>query len=262
MIDYSKSQDSEYNSSENRNNTQTSSQYKGILSNATNPSHIKNIEPEKFWLDDPKVLFTNGAYLKIIPTKNMTRIEVLNTLTRFFIYLIIIYLLIGANRRYMYIPIAGIIAILFLYFINKWHEPPKEDTVRSINIEEPFTQLNAEIYEIPTKNNPFMNVTMADLMDNRDRPSAGNVNNPIIQEQIEQAFDANLFTDVEDVFGRGNTQRQFYTTASTTIPNDQTSFAEWVYRGPETCKENQLNCLKYEDVRFSRFNPNIGRMIL
>jgi hypothetical protein len=65
---------------------------------------------------------------------------------------------------------------------------------------------------------------------------------------------------VDDLFNRNTSQRQFYTTPVTTIPNDQTGFARWLYKLPETCKENQSNCLKYEDIRFNRFNPNIDRM--
>ena len=57
--------------------------------------------------------------------------------------------------------------------------------------------------------------------------------------------------DVDDLFGRYNSQRQFYTMPSTTVPNDQKSFAEWLYKTPETCKENSL-CLKYEDNRYNK----------
>jgi len=56
-----------------------------------------------------------------------------------------------------------------------------------------------------------------------------------------------------------NKQRQFCTIPSTTIPNDQESFAHWLYASPETCKENQKNCLRYEDIRYSRSNPSIEK---
>ena len=232
---------------------------------------IKNLPPvpkpkpmidpiDKFWLEDPAVLFRNGAYYKIIPTKNMNRIQVLNALTRFFLYLGILYLLFGSDLSYMLIPIAGIIMILLLYLIQKWHQG------QILSTTEPFDPSPNEIVEpvglcqAPDKNNPFMNVTVDDLMENRNRPSACPVTNPTVRNQMEQAFNDNLFTDVEDVFDRKHSQRQFYTMPSTTIPNEQTEFAEWLYKAPETCKENQLNCLKYEDIRFNRFSPNIDRM--
>lgn len=222
------------------------------------PIPIENTEV-KFWLEDPAVLFRNNNYYKIIPTKEMNRIQVLNALSRFFLYLAVLYLLFGIDLSYMLIPIAGIIIVLLLYLIQKWH-------MGQILTTETFNENKNEIVgggglcQAPTKNNPFMNVTMADLMNNRTRPSACPVTNPTVRDQMAQAFDENLFTDVEDVFNRKHSQRQFYTTASTTIPNDQTGFAEWLYKAPETCKENQLNCLKYEDIRFNRFSPDIDRM--
>jgi len=216
---------------------------------------------DKFWLEDPGILFRNNNYYRIIPTGQMNKIQVLNALTRFFLYLAILYLLFGADRTYMYIPLVGIMAVLILYIIYKWQSNQTQQT-------EPFVESTNEIVEgvpggvcqAPDKNNPFMNVTMDDLMENRTRPTACPVTNPTVRNQIAQAWNNNLFTDVEDVFDRKHSQRQFYTMPSTTIPNDQTAFAKWLYEAPETCKENQLNCLKYEDIRFNRFNPNIDRM--
>ena len=51
----------------------------------------------------------------------------------------------------------------------------------------------------------------------------------------------NLYKDVSDIFSKNNSQRQFYTTPVTTIPNDQGSFADWLYKTPPTCKENNGN---------------------
>ncbi len=38
-------------------------------------------------------------------------------------------------------------------------------------------------------------------------------------------------------------QRNFYSMPSTTVPNDQTGFANWCYKLPKTCKEgNGVQC--------------------
>ena len=57
------------------------------------------------------------------------------------------------------------------------------------------------------------------------------------------------------MFGKLNSQRNFYTTPSTTIPNDRESFQKWLYNTPQTCKENQefCNSLNYENLRSNRF---------
>ena len=61
----------------------------------------------------------------------------------------------------------------------------------------------------------------------------------------------------------GSSQRQFFTMPWTEIVNDRDSFQKWLYLSPETCKQNQENCLNYEDLRSKRFvqvdenkNPN------
>ena len=52
-----------------------------------------------------------------------------------------------------------------------------------------------------------------------------------------------LFRDVNDLFGKNNSQRQFYTVPGNSIPNDQDTFAKWLYATPKTCKEgNGLQC--------------------
>lgn len=37
-----------------------------------------------------------------------------------------------------------------------------------------------------------------------------------------------------------------------TNTNDQSGFAHWLYEPAETCKENHLKCIKYEDPRFNK----------
>ena len=70
-------------------------------------------------------------------------------------------------------------------------------------------------------------------------------------QELEE-FNKNLFRDVNDLYEKENSQRTYYSTPSTTIPNDQKSFAEWCYGIPETCKTNQQKCLVYDDLRYSR----------
>ena len=65
----------------------------------------------------------------------------------------------------------------------------------------------------------------------------------MLKKDIEQNFNHNLYRDVSDLYGKSNSQRQYYTTPNTQIPNDQTSFAKWCYGTPATCKEgNNLQC--------------------
>lgn len=211
---------------------------------------------DPFWLEQPSILFWPDKYYQIFPNKNMSRMEILNALTRFFIYLAILCVLFVNQTEYLFIPFIGIIICLLLYIIQKNDKKSVvEDSVcRASNCNQ------IDQCQRPTTGNPFMNVTMAELMDNRDRSAACMATDKQINNEINENFQYNYFKDVDDVFDRQYNQRQFYTMPSTTIPNNQGAFARWLYKLPETCKENQLNCLKYEDVRFNRFNPNTDRM--
>jgi hypothetical protein len=219
---------------------------------------LAHIKP-KFWIEDPFNLFRADNYYKIIPTKHMNKIEVLNSLARFFFYLLGLFFLLGAKSEYMFIPIVAHIIIIVLFLFHKYskekrpHESPE-------NRKEDFSEIDGNVCQMPTNGNPFMNVTMADLMDNRNRPPACSVRNPLVKEEIDKKFNQDIIKDIEDIFDRDHSSRQFYTTPATTIPNDQTGFAKWLNDSPPTCKENQLNCLKYEDIRYTRFNPYVDRM--
>ena len=55
---------------------------------------------------------------------------------------------------------------------------------------------------------------------------------------LDDYFRVHWFSDPTDVFGKNQNQRQFITQPSTTVPNDQGSFANWLYKIPgKTCKE-------------------------
>jgi len=118
----------------------------------------------------------------------------------------------------------------------------------------------------PTVDNPFMNVTMKDYMNFDEngfvvnRPPACDPNDPEVKKMMDETFSNNLYRDVSDVFGKKNSQRNYFTMPWTTIPNKQDEFARWLYLSPKTCKEDQDYCLRYEDIRSKRFvMPNPER---
>ena len=82
-----------------------------------------------------------------------------------------------------------------------------------------------------------MNPSLADLTFNPDKPGACDVTNDKIKENIDNKFNRRIFKDVNDLFNNQSSQRQFYTVASTTIPNDQGGFADWLYNRGPSCKD-------------------------
>jgi hypothetical protein len=90
----------------------------------------------------------------------------------------------------------------------------------------------------PTSRNPFMNILLDDIKYNPSRPEASPVNHPAVSQTMDDFFRIQWFSDPTDVFGKTQNQRQFITQPSTTVPNDQGSFANWLYKIPgKTCKE-------------------------
>jgi len=101
----------------------------------------------------------------------------------------------------------------------------------------------------PTHDNPLMNPSVIEF-GNGDPPAACNANDDEIKDNIKVNFDHKLFRNVDDLWERTNSQRQFYTVSNTAIPNNAVEFAHWLYGGTKVCKTDQENCLRYDDVRF------------
>ena len=59
-----------------------------------------------------------------------------------------------------------------------------------------------------------------------------------------EMFRVQWYSDPTDVFGKTQSQRMFITQPVTTIPNDQGSYQDWLYKIPgKTCKEGgAANC--------------------
>ena len=64
-------------------------------------------------------------------------------------------------------------------------------------------------------------------------------------EDIKEKFNVNLYRDVSDLYGKNNSQRQYYTMPNTQIPNKQREFAELLYKTDKTCKEDGIKCASY-----------------
>jgi hypothetical protein len=93
-------------------------------------------------------------------------------------------------------------------------------------------------YTAPIANNPFMNVLVDEIKYNPTKPEAVSVSGVEVATGLDEFFRTEFNRDPTDVFGRSQSQRQFITMPATTIPNDQGSYQNWLYKIPgKTCKE-------------------------
>jgi hypothetical protein len=290
---------------------------------------------EKIWIEDPNILYEK--YYIIIPTKNMSRTEQLNTVTRFLLYFIILCILFDASQTVIIFLLIGIILIVVFYYIyisdpkgiqqdlisdaeksEKFFTSKSDDDLcigcnENLELNKPMVTLydsvkndifkgdkvpnvNFEVesgyidsdgnYKLgpnysdidyvdyvkkqkknkqkkvswekdqlyrkdtcrkPTVENPFANIAFSDYLDAEKLAEPCNADDPQVSNQMQNLYNSSIFRNLSDVWERENSQRMFYTTPIQTIPNNQTDFANWLYKTGPSCKENTEYCTYYQD---------------
>ena len=212
---------------------------------------------DPFWLNDIKILFQSNRIIEFIPTNDMTYDEKLNSIMRFSIYLSVLLFLYKGNYLIFYIPIFLGVFTYLLYDNNKKNELNKEHYNANINkqidnrIDRSVLGKSSNECQRPSYNNPLMNVLPTDIKYRPKRPPACFAYDGKISKEIDDKFNVNLYKDITDIYGKANSQRQYYTTPSTTIPNNQEAFSKWLYGTPPTCKQgNGEQCIAnvYENI--------------
>lgn len=174
---------------------------------------------ETFWLTDPAHLFTKETWVRFVPQDWMTVPEALNAIVRFAVYFsVILTLLTGKSEYILAVPVIALITV----FLNQMY--PETQTFKEAFGNKAGKETN------PTPSNPFMNVTLDEITGDPERPAAGNVLRPDIAESAANAFSktSDLFMDTSDRFDMMQASRAFYTTASTTTPNDLQGFQDFL----------------------------------
>ena len=213
---------------------------------------------DDFWYDKPSVLWDPNRFIEFFPNPDLSLAEKLNSLVRLSIYISIVLMIFFGNYLYIYIPI---VVIAFTYLIYKNYTPPKEknlqgyksyfnnnDEEKGIEGDQAQLETSLENFRMPNEectkpsiSNPFMNINL--ITDKRDKPPACQYyDDEKVAAEVEKDFEFNLYRDVSDLYNKRNSQRQYYTAPSTTIPNEQTDFAKWLYLSPPTCKEDTIRC--------------------
>ena len=141
-------------------------------------------------------------------------------------------------------PVRGIQAPLREHFVNGGSaqgsvQPLESSPLGQVEVDaHPYSGPALPDYTPPSSRNLFMNVLVDEMKYNPHRPEAAPVGNPTVKQTMDDFFRVQWFSDPTDVFGKSQGQRQFVTQPSTTVPNDQGSFADWLYKIPgKTCKE-------------------------
>ena len=198
------------------------------------------------WTDKISILYEKKYLFEIVPNKQFDFNRKLNSLLRLSIYYsIIVYMMDQKKSNMFYIPF--VVAIITYVLSRRYKETfvikTQTDLMNNQSPEDLINDLKGSC-KTPTKNNPFMNPEIYDYnTKNVEEPACTSYNNKGVQNYADKLFSSSLVRDVNDLFGKGNSQRQFYTVPGNSIPNDQDTFSKWLYATPKTCKEgNGLQC--------------------
>lgn len=196
------------------------------------------MKTDQFWLNDPKILIAKDRLIEFVPTPDMSLEERMNAIARLAIYSGVLLTIIYKDFNMIYL---ALITLTLLYLVYK-HFPGLVKSQSGGTIPE-LAHLEGTL-QLPSAENPFMNVLLTDYTQNPDKKPAADVDNIHVKKEMSKHFNKGLNRDINDIWQTHNSQRQFYATPSTTIPNDRNGFMNWCYNTPYSCKDGNLsNCI-------------------
>ena len=180
----------------------------------------------EFWVDRPINIF---AFAIGTPS------EILNLITLLTILLAIIISVALSSVKILYFELIIIAFIAILNYMIFFTAPESESFLRT-----------------PTKNNPFMNVPLEAYDAPQEYPKGyEKYKVPLIptprtekiQSEVESKWEDRLFQDSNGrLFNHNNSQRQYISQPIQKVPNDQATFAYWLYgkKPYEVCKAGSI----------------------
>jgi hypothetical protein len=221
------------------------------------------------WINDPTILLNKNAIFEIWPTINMTYEEKVNAITRLIVLISILGFIFTMKINIFLIGITTL-AIMWIFLKIKKPKLTKKiveegfivngDKVENLYNKKPITNpvtletLLKENYKEGTKKNPFSNVLITDIGDDPTRKSAPPAFNVDVDEDITRNIkksvqfmnpeikntNKQLFSSLTDNFYLDQSNRAFFSTANTKIPNDQTAYGEFLYGNMPSAKESNI----------------------
>lgn len=238
-----------------------------------NPLSAPNSEDSvPFWATNPNVLFDSKYLMEFFPVEDMTYNQKLNAITRTVIILSLLTFFTSGNVRVVVVSVITLFAIFILHYYHmKESNNKKKSTLLKETLKEGFANpaidylesenanVDENVFDEPTPENPFSNVMMTDYDYNPNKKPAPpafnkNVNEKILEDAKQLVVKSNpdqpdiadkLFKDLGEQYVFEQSLRPFHSNPSTTIPNDQQAFTEFCYGSMVSCKEgNPFACAR------------------
>lgn len=190
----------------------------------------------KFWVDDFSEIYKKITI--IIPNSNQSYIENLNAISRFLMLLILVLLI--ADYTYIVVPLVLLLLIIIYYYLAK----PIEN----------FTQ----VYQEPQLSSYCPSNMIYSNLDNLSYNSQLVMPNNSFEEDIildnnnvKTVDISRLYKDNGVLWTENNEDRNSLGSITYDLGNAP-EFANNLFNPVPTCKEKNLNCNRYEDLRQKR----------
>jgi hypothetical protein len=232
-----------------------------------------------FWSNEPTILFNTDNILQVWPQPSMSFEAKLNAISRFVIVLSVLGFVFTMRPHFLVIGAITLAIILSLYRYRKQaivkgltenfdnqddnDKKKKKGNNRNKNVRkitpttfttDPVTlesMLRSEFHPT-TKQNPFGNVLLTDIMDEPERKSAAPSFNPDVHEDITIAVkkqtqmlnpdiistNKQLYGDLKDNYDLDMSMQRFYSTANSRVTNDQGAYSEFLFGSMYSAKED------------------------
>ena len=218
-----------------------------------------------FWLKDPTILMKKKYIMNIWPKKNNSVSANLNAMTRLVLYLTLFCFIITKNKGCF---LLGILCTLIVIGI---HYYKKKVVKEQFSIEKIKDKIINPNHTIPKTKNPLMNVLTNEISENPTRKEALLAYEPMVEKEINnktkdfitESFSDDkkekneihdkLFNDLGDSMTFDRSMRNFYTTSITTVPNNQESFAKYLYGDMISCKEGHETACARNNPRYTNY---------
>lgn len=212
-----------------------------------------------FWLKDPSVLIDKNN-LDLWPSDKMNTVQKLNSITRLVIILTLFGMLITRSLKILFSGLITLLMIILFARFNIKKEGFNISNKKNMKVNgkslEPF--LDKNFYPVKSSN-VVSNVLLPEIKyDPTRKPAPPSFNNEVygdINEQMKKNIqklnptikntDKQLFGDLGENFEFDQSMRAFYSNPSTQIPNDQGSFANYLYGDMPSCRDGDgIQCVK------------------
>jgi hypothetical protein len=208
----------------------------------------------EFWLKNPRILI--DEYTEFFPFTEIDKrctSAALNSFTRFGIYIGVLLAVVRMEPLWLLAGLAFAVIAVIAWTLMSQSGAIREgfgglDIVDTSQIDDMYVPdiIGEKGRTDTTAANPFMNILMNEFTDNPYRKPAQNIQAPAVRAQLDAYFETMFASDPGDAYQRTQSQRTWVTQPSTTIPNDQGSYQDWLYRSAgQTCKEGNMSACSY-----------------